>query len=368
MRVAIVHDWLTGMRGGERVLEAMLTLYPAAEIFTLVHVPGAASPAIEQRPIHTSFIDRITRTRFRPLLPLFPLALRGLRPEGFDVVLSSSHCVAKSVRVPPGVPHLCYCHTPMRYVWDQYDAYFGPGRAPLMTRLAMRALAPLLRSWDAKTADRPTRFVANSQHVRARIRRHYNREAAVLYPPVDVQRFRPAAARDDFYLIVSALVPYKRIDLAVAAFNGLGRPLLIVGDGPERTSLERAAGPHVAFAGHVPDGQVEAYMAKCRAFVMPGEEDFGIAVVEAQAAGAPVIAYARGGALETVRGDATGASIGADATGVFFTEPSPDSLARAVRALDGAALDTAAIVDNAQRFAPDRFLAGLRAEIDEVLA
>jgi len=369
MRVAIVHDWLTGMRGGERVLEALLDLFPGAEIFTLVHVRGSVSELIERRPIHTSFLNRlpVTRNRFRHFLPLFPAAVRQFGFDGFDLVLSSSHCVAKSVVVPDPIPHLCYCHTPMRYVWDQYDVYFGPAHASAPVRLTMRWLAPHLRRWDSATAHRPTRFVANSLHVQERIRRHYHREATVVYPPVAIDRFRSAGQRTAEYLIVSALVPYKRIDLAVQAFNRMEQTLVIVGDGPERRRLERMAAPHITFTGRLSDTQVADRMARCRAFVLPGEEDFGIAAVEAQAAGAPVIALGRGGALETVRGARAGERWPDDATGVFFDDPTPAAIVKAVHAFEGASFDEASLVRNARRFAPDRFRAGMRAQIDAVL-
>ncbi|MCI0432557.1 MAG: glycosyltransferase [Gemmatimonadetes bacterium] len=365
MRVAIVHDWLTGMRGGERVLEALLAILPEAEIFTLVHHRGSVSPGIEDRPIHTSFLDSIpvVRGRFRTLLPLFPLAVSRFSFDGFGLVISSSHCVAKSVVVPPAVPHLCYCHTPMRYIRDQFDAYFGPGRASWPVRAAMRRLAPRLRAWDSATAARPTRFVANSQHVRERIRRYYGRDAAVVHPPVDVARFAPAAARGDHYLIVSALVPYKRVDLAIDAFGLIDRRLVIIGDGPDRRHLERRAGKRVEFAGALPDSRVAEFMASCKAFILPGEEDFGIAAVEAQASGAPVVALGRGGALETVVGVRAGEPARAGPTGVFFDEPTPQALAHAVLELERRSFDPHAAVLQAGRFTPDRFTDAMRAQI-----
>lgn len=357
MRVALVHDWLTGMRGGERVLEALLGLWPDAEIFTLLHVPGSVSPLIEERPIHTSFIDRVpgASRRYRNLLPLFPAAIERFDLSGFDLVVSSSHCVAKGVRLA-GAPHLCYCHTPMRYVWDLYDDYFGPGRAALPVRMAMPTLAAWLRRWDRRTARRVDTFIANSAFIRERIRRCYGRDAVVVHPPVEIERLRHDRPREDFYLIVSALVPYKRIELAVEAFNRLGRPLVVAGSGPELERLRRIAGPNVRFTGWLPDEEIADLYERCRAFIFPAVEDFGITAVEAQAAGAPVIAFADGGALETVIGwDGTRA----DATGVFFHEPTPEALADAVLRADRVAFDPVALRRNAERFSLAAFHQGI---------
>ncbi|HEX7049308.1 MAG TPA: glycosyltransferase [Longimicrobiales bacterium] len=365
MRVAIAHDWLTGMRGGERVLEGLLDLLPQAEIFTLLHVPGSVSARIESRPIHTSFIDRLplAARHYRSYLPLFPAAIERFDLRGYDLVVSSSHCVAKGVRPPPGVPHLCYCHTPMRYVWDLYDDYFGPGRAAPWVRAMMPPLARRLRQWDVDSADRVTRFIANSRHIRDRIRRCYGRDAGVVHPPVDVERFRPAATREDFYLIVSALVPYKRIDVAIEAFNRIGRRLVIVGDGPERGRLRRSARSNITFTGRVDDAEVADWMGRCRAFISTAEEDFGITAIEAQAAGAPVIAYGAGGAMETVV-DAAAADDACAATGLLFTPRTPDALAAAVRRFESLSFDPAALRAHAQRFDAQAFARGMRDELE----
>jgi glycosyltransferase involved in cell wall biosynthesis len=363
-RVAIVHDWLTGMRGGEKVLEALLELFPSADIFTLMHVPGSVSPAIESRRIHTSFVQQLpgAARHYRRYLPLFPSAVERFDLRGYDLVLSSSHCVAKGARAM--APHLCYCHTPMRYIWDQFDAYFGPGRASLTTRAAAWAVAPGLRRWDRATASRVDRFVANSEHVRARIRSVYGREASVVYPPVDVERFRPAARREDFYLIVSALVPYKRVDLAIEAFRELDRPLLVVGSGPEASRLRVRAGRNVRFNPWASDEEVASLMERCRALLMPGLEDFGIVPVEAQAAGAPVIAYGGGGALETViEPDESGRG----GTGVFFHDLTPRCLARAVRRFESLEFEPLRLISNAWRFGRARFLDEIRAEVEDLL-
>src|SRR5439155_5838885 len=251
-RVALVHDWLTGMRGGERCLEVICELFPDAPIFTLLHVPGSVSAAIERHRIVTSFVQRLpgAAERYRNYLPLFPAAVRGFDLRGFDVVLSLSHCVAKAVRVPAGALHICYCFTPMRYVWDLEEAYTRGGG--WLARLALPPVAAALRRWDRRT-DGVDDFVAISRHIADRIRRVYGREADVIYPPVDVARFRIAADVDDYYLVVSALVSYKRVDLAVAAATRLGRRLLVVGRGSEEARLRAMAGPGVRFLGWRPD-------------------------------------------------------------------------------------------------------------------
>ncbi len=361
-RVALVHDWLTGMRGGERVLEALIGFLPGAEIFTLVHHRGSVSEAIEARPIRVSFLDAIpiARHRYRWTLPLMPAAVERFDLSGFDLVVSSSHCVAKGVRPPPGVPHLCYCHTPMRYVWDQYDAYFGPGRASLPVRAAMGMVAPRLRRWDRATAARVTAFVANSHHVRERIRRLYDRDAAVVHPPVALERFSPGDRREDFYLCLGALVPYKRVDLVVNAATRLGRALVVAGDGPEASALRRRAGPTVRFVGRVTDEEVARLLGRCRALVHAGVEDFGITLVEAQAAGAPVVARGAGGALETV------IPPGGDAppTGVLFDAPTVDGVADALLRFEATTFDPLRLRAHAEGFGADRFREGMRRALD----
>lgn len=364
MRVALVHDWLTGMRGGERVLEALVELFPDAPVHTLVHRAGSTSPTIERREIRTSFLQRVPGAKggYRWFLPLLPKAVESLDVHGADLVVSSSHAVAKGV--PTGsTPHLCYCHTPMRYVWDQYEEYFGPGRTSRPVRWAARGVTPFLRRWDAGSAAGVDAFVANSAHVRERIRRIYRREARVVHPPVDVGRFRPSARREDVYLVVSALVAYKRIDRAVDACTRLGRRLVVVGEGPELSGLRRRAGPSVTFAGRVTDEEVADLMGGCRALILPGVEDFGIAVVEARAAGAPVIALARGGALETVtdlRQDPEGGS------GLLVEEPSVEAFCAAIEALEAADPDPAAVRDGVDRFGKGRFFAEMAREVERL--
>jgi glycosyltransferase involved in cell wall biosynthesis len=347
-RVALVHDWLTGMRGGERCLEVFCELFPEAPVYTLVHVPGSVSSTIERRRIVTSFVQRLpgAATRYRHYLPLFPAAVRRLKLAGHDLVISLSHCVAKGVHVPPGALHLCYCFTPMRYVWDlEADYARGAGR---LTRLALPAVAAALRQWDRRTRGVDA-FVAISHHIADRIRRVYGREADVIHPPVDVARFRPADTLDDYYLVVSALVPYKRVDLAVAAAGRLGRRLLIVGSGPEEARLRAMAGPGVTFLGWRPDAEVAELYARCRAVLFPAVEDYGIVPLEAAAAGRPTLALARGGALETMVGLDDGRE---PATAVFFAEPTVESLAGAMRSFETAAhrFDPRALRARAARF------------------
>jgi glycosyltransferase involved in cell wall biosynthesis len=335
MRVALVHDWLTGMRGGERCLEVFCELYPEADLYTLLHVPGSVSPTIERRRIVTSFVQRLpdAARRYRSYLPLFPAAISRFDLRRYDLVLSSSHCVAKGARPAPGALHVCYCFTPMRYVWDMYDEYFGRCAGPV-TRTLMPPVAGALRWWDRRASRRVHHFAAISRHVAERIRRFYGREADVLYPPVDVQRFRLAEEEpEDFYLVVSALSPYKRIDLAVEAASRLGRRLLVVGTGPEEGRLRARAGRTVEFLGWRDDAEVAELYRRCRALLFPGLEDFGITPLEAMAAGRPVIAFAAGGALETV----TPLDGDEPPTGVFFTEQTVDALVGAIRRAEAAA-------------------------------
>ncbi len=371
MRVALVHDWLTGMRGGEKCLQVFVEMFPDAEIFTLLHLPGTIAPSIEARPIHTSFVNRLPflRTHYRYYLPFFARAIERFDLSGFDLVISTSHCVAKGVRPEVGTPNLCYCLTPMRYIWDHYSAYFGPGRAPSVVRWGMARWVKRLRVWDVRSSSRVDRFVAISHYIRKKIEQLYDRTASVVYPPVDLERFQsPPTLREDFYLIVSALVPYKRIDIAVEAFARTGRKLIIVGDGPEYRRLRELATANVEFTGWIDDRAVAALYGRCRGFLFPGEEDFGITAVEAQAAGTPVIAYARGGCLETVVGADVQLRPHVDgATGVFFHEQSPRDLNAAIARFELLDFDPEALRQNATRFSTQRFKAAFSAQIESLL-
>jgi glycosyltransferase involved in cell wall biosynthesis len=364
MRVAIVHDWLTGMRGGEKVLEALFGLYPDAALFTLVHRRGSVSPVIEGRRVRRSVVDRLpfSASRYREYLPLFPFAIEQFGFDDFDLVVSSSHCAAKSVVVPGRATHVGYCHSPMRYAWDQFEAYFGPARVGRAASAALRPVMAALARWDRRTAGRVDRYVANSQYVAGRIGRYYNRVAEVVYPPVDTAFFTPEPARPrTHYLIVSALVPYKRVEVAVEACSRLGRPLVVAGDGPERRRLEAiaaAAGGSVTFTGPQTADEIRDLYRGAHAVLLPGEEDFGIVPVEAQACGTPVIALGRGGALETVADDVTG---------LHVAEPAPEAFAAALERAESIQWNRAALRASAQRFSHDAFATGFSAVVDDTL-
>jgi glycosyltransferase involved in cell wall biosynthesis len=363
MKVALIHDWLTGMRGGEKVLEVVCALYPDADIHTLFHWRGSVSPTIERHRIHTSFLQHLplARTQYRRFLPLFPFAVERFDLDGYDLVISSSHCAAKGV-VPPGRSrHVCYCHSPMRYAWDQFDAYFGPARVgAIASRWVYRPVLARLARWDAATAGRVHRFVANSRHVAERIRRYYNREATIVYPPVDTVFYQPAASpSESHFLIVSAFVPYKRIDLAIEACQRAGAKLRLVGDGPDRARLARMSTSDVTFLGQLDDARLREEYQRATAVIMAGEEDFGIVPVEAQACGRPVVALARGGALETVIDGETG---------VLFSEPNSESLANALKRIAGMSFDSSRIRANAERFSRERHAEAMQVVISDTMA
>jgi|TARA_B110000438_G_C15730056_1_gene613825 glycosyltransferase involved in cell wall biosynthesis len=341
MKIAIVHDWLTGMRGGEKCLEVLCTLYPSADLFTLLHIPGSVSSTIESHSIHTSFIQNLpfVESKYRYYLPLMPLAIERFNFQKYDLIISSSHCVAKSVKPRSGSLHICYCHTPMRYIWDQFDQYFCITKSGLIPWVIMKLLRPWFQRWDSKTSSRVDHYIANSRHVQKRIKKYYQREATVIHPPVDTKRFKPSGHREnEYFLIVSAFAPYKRVDLAVEAFNKLGYHFVIVGEGQDSNSLRRMANSNIRFEGWLDDLSIIEHYANCRAFVFCGEEDFGITLLEAQAMGSPVIALGRGGALETVVPDRktwksdTGIPENktTNPTGVFFYEQTSEDLIRAI--------------------------------------
>jgi glycosyltransferase involved in cell wall biosynthesis len=361
MRVALVHDWLTGMRGGEKVLEVLCEIYPDADLFTLVHVKGSVTPTIERLRVHPSIVQRLPAVakHYRHYLPLFPTAVEHFDLDGYDLVVSSSHCAAKSV-IAPGARHLCYCFTPMRYAWDQFDAYFGPSRVGRPASAALGLVMRHLARWDRDTAGRANRYVAISHHVASRIGRYYNRRAIVVYPPVDTDFFHPDGRRpEDYFLIVSALVPYKRIDMAIEAARLAGLSLKVVGDGPEQARLAASAGPHVEWLGTRSNEEIRDLYRGARAVILPGEEDFGIVPVEAQACGRPVVALGRGGALETVR---------PGETGVLVDEATPEALAAGLREAVDREFDPAALRASAERFNRDRFANEMRGVIAETLA
>jgi glycosyltransferase involved in cell wall biosynthesis len=363
-RVVLVHDWLTGMRGGEKVLELLCEAYPSADLLTLVHVPGSVSPAIERMRPRTSILQKLPGIRrfYRYCLPLFPMAIEQFDLDNYDVVISTSHCAAKAVIKSGRARHLCYCFTPMRYAWDQFDAYFGEDRVGTLKNRALRSILRALARWDAATANRVDRYVAISQHVATRIRRYYNRDAVVIYPPVDTAFYTPDAAgtTENFLLIVSALVPYKRIDIAIEASHLAGIPLRIVGDGPERESLKALAarrGADIEFLGRLPDHELRDLYRRASAVLLPGEEDFGIVPVEAQACGRPVVALGRGGALETVIDGVTG---------VLVAEPAAQALADGIARARQIDFDSKTIRQHAMKFDRAVFTESIRTAVESL--
>jgi len=362
LHVALVHDWLTGMRGGEKVLEVLCQLYPHAELFTLVHVPGSVSPAIEGRRIHPSIVQRLplARRHYRQYLPLFPFAIEQFNLDRYDLVISSSHCAAKAVVRAGRALHICYCHTPMRYAWDQFEAYFAVGQVGRSRGALLRPALAALARWDRATEGRVDRFIANSRHVASRIGQYYNRRATVVYPPVDTAFYQPGASRPEGYaLIVSALVPYKRIDLAVESCRRVGMPLRIIGQGPERARLQRIAGPSAQFLGTLTNEQIRALYQRASVVMLPGEEDFGIVPLEAQACGRPVVALARGGALETVVDGVTG---------VLVREATPEAMADGLERAMVTPFEPATIRRHAEGFGRARFAREILERIEETVA
>jgi glycosyltransferase involved in cell wall biosynthesis len=348
-KTALIHHWLVTMRGGERALEALAELFPSADLFTLVCDRTSISAALGRRRIHTSLLQRFPKsTEWYPYyLPFFPLATDRLDLSGYDLIISSDAATVKGVRVNAGATHICYCYTPMRYVWTGYETY-RRAASPL-TRWALSAVRGSLCRWDYEAAQRVTHFVAISRNVQKRIKDCYGRESAVIYPPVDTGRFPMSSSEPerDFFLVVSQLVPYKRIDLLVEAFNSCGRPLTVIGDGPERQRLQKSAKPNIQFLGSQSESNVVKAMQQCKAFMFAGEEDFGIVMAEAQSCGKPVIALGRGGAAEIVE---------PGISGVLFEEESVESLLDGLDRFDRITFDPRSIRDSALRFGRERFL------------
>ena len=357
MRIALVHDWLTGMRGGEKVLSALCELLPSADVFSLVHRRGALTGPLGQRHIRTSWLDDLPGVDryYRHLLPLMPLAIEGLDLSAYDLIVSSSHCVAKGVLRRPGAVHVCYCHTPMRYAWSQrhsYEAVMG------LKGLALRLFRPYLQAWDRRSAGHVDVFVANSANVADRIRRTYGRFAEVVYPPVDTTFFTPSSeAREDFYLVAGALAPYKRVEQAIHACQRLGRRLIVIGAGQQSTTLRRLAGDYVQFLGAVSDGSLRDHYRRSRALLFPGEEDFGIVPAEAMACGCPVIAYGAGGVLETVADPAAG---------MLYTPQTVEALIAAIERFEAqpGSFSTGCLTRRAGQFGRGRFLNQMRQVLD----
>ena len=361
MKIAIVHDWLVTYAGAERVLAELLALYPAADLFAVVDfLPPADRAMLGGRPVRTTWLQRLPgiRRRYRSFLPLMPWAVEQLDLSGYDMVISSSHAVAKGVLTRPDQPHICYCHSPMRYAWDMREEYLREAGLDSGVRgRAARWMLERLRRWDLANSRRVDHFIANSHFIAERIRASYGRQAAVVYPPVDTEYYTPAGEKAAFYLAASRFVPYKRMNLIVQAFSRLPqRQLVVIGDGPQYEKARADAGPNITFLGYQPQDVMREYLRQAKAFVFAAKEDFGILPVEAQACGTPVIAYGAGGALETVRGLGIAAD-GERPTGLFFAEQTVASLAEAVERFEAnaAAFSPAACRANALRFSAERF-------------
>jgi glycosyltransferase involved in cell wall biosynthesis len=361
MKVAIVHYWFVGMRGGEKVIEALCEMYPQADIFTHVYVPDMVSDRIRQHRIIPTFVDALPRAAkmYKTYLPLMPLALEQLDLSGYDLIISSESGPAKGIVPPPDAVHVCYCHTPMRYIWNMYHQYrSGAGR---LTRLMMPPLAHYLRMWDVASAARVDSFVANSSTVARRIRRYYGMDSIVINPPVDTKAFSiaPASELGDYYLMAGELVSYKRPDLAVRAFNETKQKLMVIGGGEMLQEIRRLAGPTIEVMGSQPFDVLKYHYARCRALIFPGEEDFGMVPVEAMASGRPVVALGRGGATETVRDGVSG---------VFFAEQTIEAIAAAVARVSNFEVDSEKIAAHAEQFGKEQFFQKMRIHIDRLLA
>jgi glycosyltransferase involved in cell wall biosynthesis len=361
MKVAIIHYWLVGMRGGEKVVEALCEMYPQADIFTHVYAPEMVSEKIRQHKIIPTFINSLPRARqmYKRYLPLMPLALEQLDLRAYDLVISSESGPAKGVIAHPDAVHVCYCHTPMRYIWNMYQDYRET--AGLLTRLMMPPLAHYLRMWDVSSSLRIDRHIANSKAVAARIHRYYRIEADVIYPPVDVDSFAiaPSSELEDYYLMVGELVSYKRPDLAIRAFNEMKLKLVVIGGGEMLKEVRRLAGPTVNVMGPQSFDVLRHHYARCRALIFPGEEDFGMVPVEAMASGRPVLAYARGGALETVVPGLTGA---------FFSEQTVEAITATVLGFQDENVNSLSIATHARQFGRDQFLRKMSASIDQLMS
>ena len=360
MKVVLMHDWLTGFRGGERVLEVFCELFPDAPLYTLIHQKGCVPGSIENRKIETSFLNSIpsVHQQYRKFLPLFPKAADGMRiVEDADVVLSSSHCVIKGVRKPKDSVHISYIHSPMRYLYDQYDSYFGPD-APFYQRAGMKVFKNYLKSWDKSSNANVDHFVANSSFVRDRVKKYYHRGADVIHPFVDLEDFRIVQDReqkkDDYFIMVTAFAPNKRVDLAVRTFNELGLNLKIIGSGQQERELRDMAKSNVEFLGNVSREEVVNYFNNAQAMIFPGVEDFGITPLESLASGTPVIAYKAGGVLETLN----------EENAVFFDEPTVESLGHAVKEFKGKSFERAVLFSQAESFSKEIFKEKIKAYVE----
>jgi glycosyltransferase involved in cell wall biosynthesis len=346
MKIAIAHDWMFSMRGGEKVLECLFEIFPSADFYVLVFDRQRASSVIKERKIFTSFIQHLpfSKKLYKIYLPLMPFAVESFDLMDYDLVISSSHCVIKSIITSPITPHFCYCHSPVRYAYDMFNDYFKDTWPPL--RWIFSLILGKLRTWDIKTSKRVDYFIANSKNIQGKIKTCYGRDAEVIHPPVDTDFFVPSGNRHDYYLVVSALVPYKRIDLAVKAFNRLNLDLFIIGEGPEMKKLKNMAEDNIKFFGWLSDEEIRHYYQNCKALIFPGNEDFGIVPVEVQSSGRPVIAFFGGGAMETVK---------EGITGHFFKEQTAEAIQNAVREFDLMNIEPEHCRQNALTFGRERF-------------
>ncbi|MGR3178637.1 MAG: glycosyltransferase [Candidatus Anammoxibacter sp.] len=393
MKVALIHDWLTGMRGGEKCLEVLCDLYPNADIFTLLHNKGTVSNLIEEKNIKTSFVQKLPfLKKYRHFLPLFPTAIESFNLNGYDLVISVNHCVAKGVITNPETMHICYCLTPMRYVWDMYYSYFDENSPGYIGRKVIPFFANYLRMWDVTSSRRVEHFVAISHFVAKRILKYYGRKSEVVYPPVDCSAFKISDNVEEYYLMVTAFAPYKRVDLAIQAFNRLRLPLIIIGSGQDEKRLKELSAGNVEFLGWQSDEKVSEYYSKCKALIFPGEEDFGIVPLEAQASGRPVIAYGKGGVCETIIAanpqnntrqvshlEANGRQAEmhddpendrGNATGIFFYEQTVDAIVDAVKEFEKIAqsFDSQNIRNHALKFDKPIFKERIKNCIDGMYA
>ena len=360
MKVAIIHYWLVNMRGGEKVLEALCELYPQADIFTHVYRPEKfQNSVISKHKITTTFIAKLpgATKRYQLYLPLMPLALEELDLSGHDLVISSESGPAKGVIVPPGVPHICYCHSPMRYAWDMYGEYRS--EMGKLKRFLTALLLHYIRRWDQLSSQQVTEFIANSRFVAKRIKSYYGRNSMVIHPPVDIGAFSLSSSSEDYYLVLGQLVPYKKTDLAVRAFNQSGKKLIVIGDGVQLGLLKKIAQPNVQILGYQPFSVMKAYLMKCKALIFPGVEDFGIVPLEAMACGKPVIAFAKGGALETVLDGLTGC---------LFYEQTVDSLNKVIYSFESDFnVEPSQIREKALSFSKENFKERIRNHINEIV-
>lgn len=346
MKIAIAHDWMFSMRGGEKVLECLFELFPSADFYVLVCDLNRVSSLLKERKIFTSFIQNLpfSKKLYKLYLPLMPFAVESLNFSDYDLVISVSHCLIKSIITSPLTTHVCYCNSPVRYAYDLFDDYFKDTWPPL--RRIFSLMMGILRWWDIKTSKRADYFIGNSKNIQGKIKSYYNRDSTVIYPPVDTDFFIPSGNKHDYYLALSALVPYKRIDLAVKAFNRLKKDLVIIGEGPEMKKLKNMAEDNIKFLGWRSDEEIRHYYQNCRALVFPGNEDFGIVPVEAQSCGRPVIAFFGGGAMETVK---------EGITGHFFKEQNPQALQNSVIEFGSMTISPEECRNNALEFSRERF-------------